>query len=306
MRSITLDGRAPLLVTQPVPWPLRADTAIDLARLTFVTPFDLVGLAVLVRAAPAKPRLTVVPPEDPNVCAYLQRMDLFAILGQRIAVVPDLPEEGPREPNRALIELHRLEHPDEIDDLAREFWPRLRARLPQRLCRNLFEILGELVDNAATHGASAVGTYVAAQYYSGATSGMLEGMWIGVGDGGIGIRAHLAGNPTYRNLDSDVAAIRVAVQKAVTGTHDRRGWGLVEVLEAAGESAPGMVVIRSGYGEGIFYVGPTGTRTARYRRLAHRTPGTWVHVLAGHAKGLDGRRPPLLRFHRNHGKRGMT
>lgn len=285
MRSISLGGRAPLLANQPVPWPPRADTALDLAELTFVTPFDLVGLAVLVGAAPPPVGLTVVPPADPNVCAYLQRMDLFTVLGDRIQIEPHLPDEGPREPNRALIELHRLEHPDEIDDLAREFWPRLRASLPQRLCSNLFEILGELVDNAATHGASDVGTYLAAQYYSGATSGMLEGMWIGVGDGGIGIRAHLAGNPTYSTLDSDVAAIRVAVQKAVTGTHDRRGWGLVEVLEAAGESAPGMVVIRSGHGEGVFYVGPTGTRTARYRRLAHRTPGTWVHVLAGHAKG---------------------
>lgn len=282
MRSILLGGRAPLLATQPVPWPPKVETAFDLAGLTFVTPFDLVGLAVLVGSAPAVLGLTVVPPADPNVCAYLQRMDLFAILGDRIRVEPDLPEEGPRERNRALIELHRLEHPDEIDDLSRDFWPRLRSRLPQRLCTNLFEILGELVDNAATHGASRVGTYIAAQYYSGATSGMLEGMWIGVGDAGIGIRAHLAGNPAYRSLASDAAAIRLATQKWVTGTRDRRGWGLVQVLEAAGESAPGMVVIRSGRGEGRFYVGPTGTRTARYRRLVHRTPGTWVHVLAGH------------------------
>lgn len=284
MRSIPIGGRAPLLAEQPVPWPPKVDTTLDLSGLTFVTPFDLVGLAVLVRAAPAKIGLTVVPPADPNVCAYLQRMDLFAMLAGRVRIEPDLPEEGPREPNRALIELHRLHHPDEIDDLSREFWPRLRSRLPQQLCANLFEILGELVDNAATHGASTVGTYLAAQYYSGATSGMLEGMWIGVGDAGIGIRAHLAGNPAYRTLASDAAAIRLAVRKWVTGTKDRRGWGLVQVLQAAGESAPGMVVIRSGRGEGRFYVGPSGTRTALYRELRHRTPGTWVHVLAGHVR----------------------
>jgi hypothetical protein len=265
-----------------VPWPLRAEASFDLRTLTFVTPFDLVGLAVLIGAAPARLPLAIAPPTDPNVCAYLQRMDLFARLGTRISVVPGLPEEGPREANRALIELHRLEHPDEIDDLSREFWPRLRSRLPQELCTNLFQILGELVDNAATHGASPVGTYIAAQYYSGATSGMPEGMWIGVADAGIGIRRHLAGNPRYREVPSDVAAIRLAVQKWVTGTPDRRGWGLVQVLEAAGESAPGMVVIRSGTGEGRFYVGPSGTRTARYRALAHSVPGTWVHVLAGH------------------------
>ncbi|HYN50701.1 MAG TPA: hypothetical protein VES62_07230 [Thermoleophilaceae bacterium] len=282
MRSIALGGRAPLLATNAVPWPLQADTNFDLASLTFVTPFDLAGLAVLVGAAGPELDLAVVPPADPNVCAYLQRMDLFAVLGNRIRVEPDLPEEGPREPNRALIELHRLEHPDEIDDLSREFWPRLRSRLPQKVCANLFEILGELVDNAATHGASPVGSFIAAQYYSGATSGMPEGMWIGVGDAGIGIRAHLAGNPAYSGLPSDVAAIRRSVQKWVTGTSDRRGWGLVQVLETAGESAPGIVVIRSGRGEGRFYVGPTGTRTARYRRLARRIPGTWIHVLAGH------------------------
>lgn len=284
MRTIVLGGRAPLLVSNPVPWPLKADTTFDLAGLSFVTPFDLIGLAVLVGAARTEAELTVAPPVDPNVCAYLQRMDLFTVLGGRIRVHPDLPEEGPREPNRALIELHRLEHPDDIDDLSREFWPRLRSRLPQEVCANLFEILGELVDNAATHGASPVGSFIAAQYYSGATSSMPEGMWIGVGDAGIGIRSHLAGNPRHRGLPSDVAAIRLAVQKWVTGTADRRGWGLVKVLEAAGESAPGIVVIRSGRGEGRFYVGPTGTRTARYRHLAHQTPGTWVHVLAGHVR----------------------
>jgi len=286
VRTIVLGGRAPLLAGNPVPWPLKADTTFDLGDLSFVTPFDLVSLAVLAGAAREDLHLRVVPPVDTQVCAYLQRMDLFTVLGRRIRVEPDLPEERPREADRALIELHRLEHPDEIDDLSKEFWPRLRSRLPQEVCANLFEILGELVDNAATHGASAAGSFIAAQYYSGATSGMPEGMWIGVGDAGIGIRSHLAGNPRHSGLPSDVAAIQLAVQKWVTGTADRRGWGLVKVLEAAGEAAPGIVVIRSGRGEGRFYVGPTGTRTARYRYLPHRTPGTSVHVLAGHIRSL--------------------
>lgn len=121
MRTIVLGGRAPLLATNPVPWPLQADTNFDLAGLSFVTPFDLAGLAVLVGAAGPELDLAVVPPADPNVCAYLQRMDLFAVLGDRIRVQPDLPEEAPREPNRALIVLLRLEHPDEIDDLSGEF-----------------------------------------------------------------------------------------------------------------------------------------------------------------------------------------
>lgn len=284
MGIMPLGGRAPLLADSPVPWPLRTDTTFDLRGLSFLTPFDLVGLAVLVGASRPGLRLTITPPAEPNACAYLQRMNVFSVLQSRIRIHPDLPAEGPREPNRALIELHRLEHPDDIDDLSREFWPRLRSRLPQEICANTFQILGELVDNAATHGRSPVGTYIAAQYYSGATSGMPEGMWIGVADAGVGVRSHLARNPRYREPRSDAAAIQLAVRKWVTGTRDRRGWGLVQVLELAGEAAPGMVVIRSGRGEGRFYVGPTGTRTARYRRLAHRTPGTWVHVLAGHVR----------------------
>lgn len=61
VRSITVGGRAPLLATQPVPWPPRAGTAIDLDGLTFVNQFDLVRLAVLVGAAPPDVGLTVVP-----------------------------------------------------------------------------------------------------------------------------------------------------------------------------------------------------------------------------------------------------
>lgn len=91
MRSIFLGGRAPLLATQPVPWPPRAETAIDLAGLTFVTPFDLVGLGVLVAAAPPEVGLTVVPPTDPNVCAYLQYKSCTHDLELRVEVDNDLP-----------------------------------------------------------------------------------------------------------------------------------------------------------------------------------------------------------------------
>lgn len=48
------------------------------------------------------------------------------MLGDRIQITPQLPDKGLREQNRALIGLHRLEHPDQIDDLA----PRVLVTTP--------------------------------------------------------------------------------------------------------------------------------------------------------------------------------
>ncbi len=282
MLMVPLSGRAPLLSGCPVPWPPSDDYTLDLSDLVFATPFDLVGLAALVHATPPSRNVVVVPPRRPGVANYLQRMDLFLVLDGRVRVVPALAPELPRDPGPALVELRRLDRPDEIDDDASMLWPRLRAKLPYEVCRGLFEILGELVDNAATHGRGAAGTFVAAQYYSGATSGMPEGFWIGVADGGIGIRDHLRHNPRYFAVESDIAAIRFSVQPWVTGTTDRRGWGLRTVLEKAGALAPGRVVIRSGIGEGAFSVNRGGATTAHYRTHEPGIPGTWVHVLAGH------------------------
>jgi hypothetical protein len=278
---LTMAGHAPMLFDRLDLRPLGAATVIDLSDLVFASPLDLVGLASLISAAPVEATIQIIPPTSDPVANYLLRMDLPAVVGDRVAVEPPFGPEWPRDEAPALIELTHLQHAADVEAISTRVWDRLARHLPGETCINLFKIIGELVDNAATHGESPSGTFLAAQYYSGRTSGMPEGFWIAVSDAGIGVRAHLAQNPRHRHLD-DVRAIQAAVQPRVSGTSDvQRGWGLVSVRREAGREAAGRLIIRSGKGEGWFFVGPDGTSTARYRVHDRPVAGTWILALAG-------------------------
>ena len=175
--------------------------------------------------------------------------------------------------------LTRLQRPDEWDDQLEDLWPSVRGQVGNfEMSRALFDVLGELIDNAVSHGRSAVGTFVCVQHYTGATSQLPPGIWAGVADGGVGIPRHLRGNAEYADIDQDHELIRLARRPWVTGTRDRRGWGLVEVFEAAAVTGGGELLIRSGKGEGRFRVGPGRPPWARYRPLPRRWPGTSIHV----------------------------
>lgn len=278
---LELSGHAPLVFGRHDLQPVQSATVIDLTDLAFASPLELAGLASLISAAPESATIELIPPASEAVANYLLRMDLPKVLGDRISVEPPFAPEWPRDETPALIELARLQHAADVEAISARVWDRLANHLPTETCINLFKIIGELVDNAATHGTSPSGTFLAAQYYTGRTSGMPEGFWIAVADAGIGIRAHLAQNPQHRHLD-DVHAIQAAVQPRVTGTGDaQRGWGLVSVRQEAGREAPGRLIIRSGKGEGWFFLGPDGTRTARYRVHDRPVFGTWIFALAG-------------------------
>jgi anti-sigma regulatory factor (Ser/Thr protein kinase) len=177
------------------------------------------------------------------------------------------------------LRLTRISTPHEWDDLQNELLPVARELLGDyELTRRTLYILGELVDNAATHGQSDVGTLVCAQRYSGATSELRPGVWMGIADGGVGIPDHLRRNPKYAGISDDQKLIGLARQEWVTGTSDRRGWGLVEVFENATDAGPSEVVIRSGRGQGQFKLRPQERLSARYGEVVPPVGGTWIHI----------------------------
>lgn len=285
---IELRGHAPLVFGRQDLPPLRSTTVIDLTDLEFASPLDIAALASLISTAPAEAMIELVPPASEPVANYLLRMELPAVLGDRVLIKPPFASEWPRDETPALIELAHIRRSTDLEIISARVWDRLTQHMPTDTCVNLFKIIGELVDNAATHGASPSGTFLAAQYYTGRTSGMPEGFWIAVADAGVGVRAHLAQNPRHRDLD-DVHAIQAAVQPRVTGTDDvKRGWGLVSVRQEAGREAAGRLIIRSGTGEGWFFLGPDGTSTARYRVRELPVKGTWILALAGRPQATDG------------------
>lgn len=272
--KIRLSGRAPFaleglgVARRPK---AKERLRLDLTRLEFASPLDVAGLAMLAGCSDSPP--DVIPPDNPVVTGYLVGMGLPEALHWEVEIA---------EPSDTgfSIPVRRLHHPDEWDDNAGDLLKPLYDNLGPKLGAGVQQILGELADNAGSHGASEAGYYIAGQFYSGKSSGMVSGMWLAVVDGGIGIREHLSGRPEYKKVRSDEEAIRLAVRPGVTGTQPPRGYGLVDVPRYAGRMAPGRVLIRSGSGYGLLYPRPGGGRTARYGPLSHLF-GTWVMVLVG-------------------------
>lgn len=243
--------------------------------MTWATPFDIAALAVIWTRLEEEGRTTEVTlPDDPGVRAYLVDAGLADAMQGPWGV------KGASAVDPPLVRLTRIQAPEEWDDLASELIMDAHDVLDDReLTRRTFEILSELIDNAATHGRSAAGTFVCAQRYSGATSGLEPGVWLGIADGGRGIPNHLRLNPKYKAIESDQELIRLARKPWVTGTRDRRGWGLVEVFEEATAAGPSEMLIRSGRGEGYFLLRPGVPLHARYQGpLRPAVPGAWVHL----------------------------
>jgi hypothetical protein len=265
-------GRCPLLLNQgPIP-PLEDGETLDLSRLEWATPFDIAAMASLYLSAVAEGRvIEVIPPADLAVRRYLVDAGLSGLLGGEWPTASPPPVEPP------LIPLTRVRRSHEWDDLMSATWPDIAIRIGST-SRRAFDILGELVDNATTHGFSDVGTLVIAQRYTGATSGLDPGLWLAVVDAGVGIPEHLRRNPTYGGVDSDVELLRRSREPWVTGTTERRGWGLHEVFDNVKEIGHSAMTFRSGRARGQFQVGPQGALRAAYWMWAGESQGTWVNI----------------------------
>ena len=273
MAIVSLNGRAPLLEAHESPV-LGRDCRLDLRGLKWATPFDVAALATLVRRANMRGYAPIVePPTDAAVRRYL------VDLGAADHIPGTWGEEAGSAVDRPLLRLTHLDESHEWDDLVNNQWPAVATRLKNpKLASRLFEILGELIDNATTHGNSEVGTFVCVQRYTGDTSGLSPGLWVGIADAGMGIPRHLRRREEYADFGTDEELIGLARKPWVTGTRDRRGWGLTEVFEQLGQAGVSNVVMRSGRGEARYWFRSGRMSGARYRGLRRSVPGTWVHA----------------------------
>jgi hypothetical protein len=242
---------------------------IDLSDVSWLTPFDVVAIASLQARLRTEGRpAQLMPPQSSAVRKYMAAVGLSG-------------DGDAPAPSRGLaLALTQLPTADAWDDLLGEIVPEFVGALPADLGPRGLDVLGELIDNSGTHGACESGTFVCAQHYKGGC-GLPAGLWLGVADAGRGIPAHLRLNPRYSAFDRDEELIRLARQPWVTGTRDRRGWGLVEVFDSSAGRTGGDILIRSGGGEGSFKVRSGGGPFARYGPLAPRLPGTWIHARLG-------------------------
>ena len=134
--------------------------------------------------------------------------------------------------------------------------------------------VGEISDNATTHGHSRVGTsYVAAQRYE------HDRCVLAIGDLGVGIPEHM--RRTFPGLQDDGEAIREATKEGVSGTGDPlRGVGYQYVIDGLKETkiAHGELCVWSGNGR--FRVETQNGIQERRRAwsVEEATSGTWVRL----------------------------
>ena len=278
--AVRLYGREPLLKKPYLLWQGTSGgnrpITVDLSDLSFVGPLDLVGLAAWGTSIRESRRGKILLPE-PDVASYMERMNLFELLRKAGWTVPQV-KTGPREVLfHKLLEVTALRDAWAVEDMADRL-PKLFAGKggePRKL-RALHFAFGELCDNAASHSDSTP-FFVAAQRYTGATSGPPARFELAVADVGIGIPNHLRGNPEYAAVKDDGQTIRLAVRPGISGTRERRGYGFHDILRQAEEVGQGEIIVCSGGGMGLLPFGHPDRRR-RFTRLDFAIQGTMIEI----------------------------
>ncbi len=139
------------------------------------------------------------------------------------------------------------------------------------LLDNVGETFTELITNVIYH-ADSNGGFALAQYCEYAAGPAIE---LAVADAGIGIRNSLAKAPAFADIDSDCAAIRLAMAEGVTSAGDKyRGVGLGYVAANTQLEPSRTLAIRSG--SGIITLSGNGAIQEETSPTAY--PGTLVGV----------------------------
>lgn len=247
----------------------------DAGDMSFASPLDLAGItAWAARLCHEGARVGFVLPDNGDVCRYLVRMDLIEHLGQAGVVVSG-PAPVVRRADRTdvLLEVRRICGPADAERFTVDVYQLAQRHTSDSSAAAGAKMLGELLDNAITHAASPVGVYAAAQVHH--RGGDLE---LAVADAGIGIRSHLARNPRFRSLTA-AEALGAALRPGVTGTSERRGNGLPDLLSTA-SGFGGQLLLRSDDG----FTQVMAASSDRKFAAAGKVPGTWawVHVRLPH------------------------
>lgn len=247
---------------------------LDARRLIFACPLDLAGILAMARVAAASgARVGLLAPGDAGVASYLQRMDVVRQLPVGTKIDGRLPDQQRADRSRVLLEVSRVSA-STVGGIVARAGQMIAARFESGIRGLVFTAVGELIDNAASHGASEQGAYMAAQAYTGRVSGG-RGLEFAVCDTGIGVLAHLRRNPAYRHLPDASSALAKALQPGVTGTGDQRGHGLADLLQVTRAGGVARLVMRSGNGIASIVV----RRLDRHATHTDSTPavaGTWA------------------------------
>ncbi|MFD6694771.1 hypothetical protein [Micromonospora aurantiaca (nom. illeg.)] len=272
---IEIVGRRPLLrrVT-PVHRDHGGELVLDTHGLLFASPLDLAAMAALANTAEAQgASTTIITPDNPSTSSYLERMDVLARLPKGSRVQGSVPRQRRAPRADALLEVLPVSAASE-QELVDRIGLIAFTHLDPAIRGLAFQSIGELIDNAVSHGTSELGAFAAAQVYTGATTGR-RGMEFAICDTGIGILEHLRSNPENRDIQDEREALERALRPGVTGTQDKRGNGLADLFNVTEAGGYARLVLRSGNGLASI-VARQHDQRRHYVTAADRITGTWA------------------------------
>ena len=191
-------------------------------------------------------RCLLILPDSEKVTSSLIECGMLAILRERdIQVYGNRPD--PSGLTDVILPLTRFESLAEAAELTNRVEYSLytsglgAANIHPIVC----ELFSELVNNAAEHSESSIGSYALIRFFS---YGEERRFVCGVADGGVGIQEALEQNASLEHSGYEWSAIELATKELVSGTSSRtRGIGLFSVLEEM--RPPGReLLIHSGRG----------------------------------------------------------
>jgi anti-sigma regulatory factor (Ser/Thr protein kinase) len=200
---------------------------VDASGLAHISPVGLTALTSIVlfaRHHNLYRRGVLIYPRKTHVRTYLSRMNFTRLLGVRRPA-----NEAHRAPRRARFrELVQVETSEDCPRVTNQLRSVLvkTGEVSDVVLNNAVHCLLELLENVVHHADSPTKGVACAQSYK-------NHVEVAIADCGIGIRRSLAKNPAHRGrVDSDEAAVRLALQKGITSTPDRNsGEGLFFVAE---------------------------------------------------------------------------
>ncbi|MDT0318027.1 hypothetical protein [Streptomyces millisiae] len=252
-----------------------SDLVVDARRLRFASPLDLAAIAALThKQSAAGGEVELVLPADARVASYVQRMDLIARLPAEAQVVGHLPFDDRQDRASALLETSPLT-PETAGAVGERIGQLAKASLGAGNGARVSRSIGELIDNAISHGLGPSGAFIAAQTYTGRTT-RYRRLEVAICDTGIGVLRHLRQNPEHKNVATSTDALQRALEPGVSGTTEQRGNGLPDLLAHAGARGPARLVLRSG--DGLLHAGRQPRSASVPRRQSSPTwvEGTWA------------------------------
>jgi hypothetical protein len=177
--------------------PDRDTLVVDARDVSFACPLDLAGLLAIAHWASAGGMfVTLHLPREQNVVSYFQRMDVLRRMPSPRRILGRVPSDERADQRHRLLEVSPLGE-DTGDDLAETVGRLITGFYPDKSGRAVARACNELLANAVEHGTSSKGGFIAAQTYTGDTTGDRR-LELAVCDNGIGVLKHLQLNPERR------------------------------------------------------------------------------------------------------------